>query len=105
MSSRFPVTRIACGLLTAGLIALILGLPMLCLASGGPSSALLMTERAGVADGEAHGLVWEISGLFEILGDLVPLTLPAYADGVADDCEQWESLVFESHLQRGPPGC
>lgn len=103
MPSTHRTSRLLPGLLIAGLTALVVGLPFLCLASSGQSSAILLTQCEDAEGCETDGFDTDFWELFALPPNFHVLTPPAAAYRVADDLAETESALADAHLQRGPP--
>src|SRR5688500_12963929 len=103
MSSKSRSMRLFVSVLIAGLVGLIVGLPLIALAVKGQSAIVFLTESEDAADGESDGLELGFSELAGLQRGFEVRAPRAYEYRAADDLTGTDAAFADSHLQRGPP--
>ena len=103
MTRVFVRHRSLRGLLIAGLIGVIAGLPFLCIASN--TQPVVLSETEDSSDGKTGSMKSDDSDVVGFCRVVGSVAARAFRHRVADEWAETESVLTESHLQRGPPGC
>jgi hypothetical protein len=91
--------------LTAILVGVVAGLPLVCLASQNSPDVVPLMQSEEAADSEVGAFESDYSEVFAMFQDVDDFAPSAYTYRVADGLTQTDFALAESHLQRGPPGC
>jgi hypothetical protein len=103
MMRLFVEDRSFQGLIFAGLIGLIAGLPYFCIAANSHPVVLTAIEDATVGNcGPPKSDFPDVDAFFS---EVESAAAPAFWHRVADEWAESEPVLTESHLQRGPPAC
>jgi hypothetical protein len=104
MLRRFPqIRRGLSGLLIAGLIGIVAGLPGTSAACNPTGSSLLPVQIEEPADGESNGIAPSGSDLFAPIANVDTLAPAVSYDRFIDNVLAAESTLADTHRQRGPP--
>jgi hypothetical protein len=103
MMRRLVTSRFHRGLLIAGMIGVIAGLPFLCITSN--TQPIVLSETEDATAGKCSPFKSDCSDFVADFSVVDPATAPVFQQRVADEWAEMESSLTESYLQRGPPGC
>lgn len=88
-----------------GMVAFVVGMPLVCLAADCSLSNLVATEKKKSSDGESDGFDWELLELLALPGEDTLPEFPVHPYHGADELTETVSALSDPHFERGPPCC